>query len=229
MAIIYLQEGVGGEFGLTREGQGQMSHVKGNKERVYLHPFQVEENDLEVVADLCVGERKPFYSKGLADYFFKKYPRLDNWGWIEKIGWLPCPFCGGRACEGPPGHGSYQEHGCFEVLHKRASEEIITVTYESVGDYDLSPTLPGWVVIRSATSGGRACNYVTAVKGGTPVEKLAKWLNENPPKGGGTVIVKDGRLVVEAKNLNNWIGRGGRWAKAYEKIVGKSSVFLAVE
>lgn len=157
MAIIYLEQKFGAELGLKSTGKGfggwSPSPSRTNPKRIYLYGYEVVDDNLETVAELCLETGQCFYSPQLVEFFFHKKglgdPKKISGNilyWLKILGSRPCPFCGGPP-DGPRhANAGYRSEGCFEIIHRTPPTSEAQAVYDA---YNLpSPRIPGWKVVK---------------------------------------------------------------------------------
>ncbi len=96
--------------------------------------------------------------------------------------------------------------------------EYSLVVTDQGGSRDLAPLLPGWEAIQSKGTHGRAHEYITYARQGLSAYQLVEYLKDNIPSECSKVELEGQKVTIWSSQLGLWIGKNGRWAKAYQKL-----------
>jgi hypothetical protein len=118
-----------------------------------------------------------------------------------------------------PVHGR-EEHGdsCpYLAVLQAPLEYPIVIT--DLGSWCAEPAkLPGWEAIWMKGTGGGAHGYVAYVRHGFTTDQLEEFLRAHPSNDSWAIERRVSTIVVWSSHLGPWIGRNGRWAKAYQRL-----------
>lgn len=108
--------------------------------------------------------------------------------------------------------GAPKDHPCAAFFH--ATEEKIMV----IDNPSIAPSVPGWEMIQDYQTGGRGHHLYYYARKGISFQEFYKFLTENKPSHESEVSTHDGKITIYSSQLGLWIGKGGRWAKAYQRL-----------
>lgn len=120
-----------------------------------------------------------------------------------------------------PVHQKVEHPGSCPFLAVLAAPEDADVVITDVGSVYTDPAeLEGWVCIGGKGTGGEAHNFYTYARVNTHIGKeVVGWaLVEHPASSVYDVRGTQDGFVVYTTNPGPWVGRGGRWVKAYRKL-----------
>jgi len=120
-----------------------------------------------------------------------------------------------------PVHQKVEYPGSCPFLAVLVAPQDADVVITDVGSRYTDPTeLNGWVCIGGKATGGGGHNSYTYVRANTQIGKeIVEWALRGHPASSVYEIqeTRDG-FVVYTTSPGPWIGRGGRWVKAYRKL-----------
>lgn len=120
-----------------------------------------------------------------------------------------------------PVHQTMEYPGSCPFLAVVVAPKDADVVRTDVGSPSIEPAeLDGWLCIGGKASGGHAHNsYIYARENTQDGKEILKWAFKTFPSSAVYEIkeTEDG-FIIYTTNPGPWIGRGGRWAKAYRKI-----------
>lgn len=199
---IIIDGKIEGEVLATRKLFGRGLLMQALREVLFLLEGRIYE-DKETLVEITEGEK----SLGVI---------IKNQdGSLESDLFKRCPYCGKYELRG----GELilgGDHRCGVVIGARATEQIVAIDLGYRGAE--APRFPGWECVQDHATKGGAHQYYWYARHGTPPDKVVEFLEKHPASPFSRVYADGGQLVIESARLGPWIGKGGRWAKAYKSL-----------